>query len=64
MKTTKTTTPTFADDLRALMAAWSTIESAARTQLPHLSEEQRYRICKDAMNAQLATMQQLLNEGE
>ncbi len=44
---------TLADDLREMMAAWNTIQSAARAQFPGASDEQIHKITSGAMEHSL-----------
>lgn len=43
----------FADDLREMMAAWATIEKAARAQHPSATDQEVYKITASAMNHSL-----------
>lgn len=44
------TTNGFAADLREMMAAWATIEAAARREFPNASADELYQICRGAMD--------------
>ena len=44
---------TSADMVREMMAAWATIEAAAKVAYPNATPEERYQIAKSAMNHQL-----------
>jgi hypothetical protein len=37
-------------DLKEMMAAWNTIEAAAKSQFPNATPEELYQIVKGAMN--------------
>lgn len=40
-------------DLKEMMAAWNTIEAAAKSQFPNATAEEIYQITKGAMNRAL-----------
>ena len=46
---------TTADAIKEMMAVWAKIEAAAKAQFPNESEEERYQICKAAMQIALST---------
>jgi len=48
MKQNKTQTD--AEFMAELMKAWNTIEAAAKAQFPNISNEERYQMCKGAMD--------------
>lgn len=46
-------TPTFAQDLAALMAAWDAVMAAARAEFPNATAEEQYQIAFGCMRQRL-----------